>query len=317
MFYLKKFNGHDEYNTFINNAEYNGPYISYCKPFQHVHYNKEYPLPKLFDILYEDINGNLSYTSEILPVSEGKTPIALCITPSNFFGAGEKARWMSLKYMNYNTPEVGSLTAQNMFWGNYNNDISTISNIDYTYKNGYIWGFITAEYNTGNTAYKIPYVIAYDNTWDLATLGNINANAVTDIDGKNKTEKILATATEQIDWRTDTAITNDSNANYAPAACCCARYHTLGTQAGDWYLGACGEQTMILTYKTKINEKLAAIAEIYPNDCISALKSDRQHWTSTEYDSEGAYHISPSTGNLGDHPKNNNGYALAMLQYQK
>jgi hypothetical protein len=52
---------------------------------------------------------------------------------------------------------------------------------------------------------------------------------MTDIDGKNKTEKILATATGQVDWLTDTTIENNSAANYTPAACCCARYHTLGT----------------------------------------------------------------------------------------
>ena len=69
--------------------------------------------PKLFDILYSDTRGNLLYTSEILPVSEGKIPIALCIAPEGFFGTGEKARWMSLKYMNYNTPDTGALTVQN------------------------------------------------------------------------------------------------------------------------------------------------------------------------------------------------------------
>jgi len=60
-------------------------------------------------------------------------------------------------------------------------------------------------------------------------LGTINQYAMTDIDGKNKTEKILATATGQVDWLTDTTIENSSAANYTPAACCCARYHTLGT----------------------------------------------------------------------------------------
>jgi hypothetical protein len=44
----------------------------------------------------------------VLPVSDEKTPIALCITPPEFFGNKEKARWMSLKYMSYATPDTGS-----------------------------------------------------------------------------------------------------------------------------------------------------------------------------------------------------------------
>jgi hypothetical protein len=60
----------------------------------------------------------LSFKSEVLPISAGKTPIALCIAPPNFFGTGEPARWMSLKYMNCNTPENGSLTKTNIGWGN-------------------------------------------------------------------------------------------------------------------------------------------------------------------------------------------------------
>ena len=84
-----------------------------------MHYNPEIIISaSLLDILYSDVNGNLSYTSEILPISEGKTPIALCIAGTNFFGVNEPARWMSLKYMNCDTPENGSLTKTNIGWGN-------------------------------------------------------------------------------------------------------------------------------------------------------------------------------------------------------
>jgi hypothetical protein len=76
-------------------------------------------LPPLFlDILYSDANGNLSYTSEVLFTSENKTPIALCIAPPNFFGTGEPARWMSLKYMSLSTPDTGSVTESGFILGN-------------------------------------------------------------------------------------------------------------------------------------------------------------------------------------------------------
>lgn len=37
------------------------------------------------------------------------------------------------------------------------------------------------------------------------------------------------------------AIENEASVGYFPAACCCWRYHTLGTNQGDWYLPALGE----------------------------------------------------------------------------
>lgn len=37
------------------------------------------------------------------------------------------------------------------------------------------------------------------------------------------------------------AIINSNDVGYYPAACCCWRYHTLGTNQGDWYLPALGE----------------------------------------------------------------------------
>ena len=90
-----------------------------------MHYNPEIIISaSLLDILYSDVNGNLGYTSEILPISEGKTPIALCIAGTNFFGANEPARWMSLKYMNYDTPDTGSVTESGFILGN----ISTLKN---------------------------------------------------------------------------------------------------------------------------------------------------------------------------------------------
>ena len=209
-----------------------------------------------------------------MPVSEGKTPIALCIAPAGFFGDNEPARWMSLKYMNYTTPETGSLNAQQISWGNNYNDISTINNIQTIYNGGEGWGYMNVDYyDNSSQSYKLrlPSVLSDNNTWNISMLGTVNIYAMTDIDGKNKTDKILSTATAQSNWRTASTITNNSGANYAPAACCCARYHTLGTQAGDWYLGACGEMCMILAKRTVITTKLAAIKTVYPNDCISSL----------------------------------------------
>lgn len=270
---------------------------------------------KMLDILYADANGNLSVNSSVLPASEGKTPIGLCIAGTGFFGSNEPARWMSLKYMNCSNPETGSTTNQTMYWGNYGTDISTIDNITTTYNGGTTYGYMNVDYyDNSSQTNKIPNPITANNEWNLSKLGAVNAYAVTDIDGKNKTDKILATATSQSNWRTASSISNNSGKGYAPAACCCARYHTLGTQAGDWYLGACGEMCMILAKKTDINAKLAAINAIYPNDCVSSLVNSH-HWSSTEYSYFNAYYVFTSYGYVRSNDKDDSYYVLAMFTF--
>lgn len=326
MKYLKNLPNHNVYESFINSDEFTeiqaekNNVISFCKQEKHVHYNPYIPPPppKALDILYSDNNGNLSYTSEILPIYEGKTPIALCIAGTNFFGDNEPARWMSLKYMNYTTPEIGSLSAQNMYWGNGDTNVTTINDIIKTYFNGIDNGYILVDYSDNTSQTNIlPDVLTADNKWNISNLGTINQYAMTDIDGKNKTEKILATATGQVDWLTDTTIENSSAANYTPAACCCARYHTLGTQAGDWYLGACGELCQILINKTNINTKLAAISAIYSVDSINSLLNNYL-WTSTESGGNIVYRINTTNAYLTCYDyfgKKNNSYVIALLQY--
>jgi len=317
MKYLKEFNNHDAYAAFIVGANFITPNVLLCNNEKHVHYNPyipPVPVPELLDILYSDTNGNLSFTSEVLPVSEGKTPIGLCIAPTGFFGENEKARWMSLKYMNTTTPETGTLSTTSMiYWGNYGTDINTIDNIQITHIGGTNYSYLTAEWITGTTD-KIPSLFDENNNWNISVLGTVNQYAVTDIDGKNKTDKILATATAQATWQTDTSIIDNSGANYAPAACCCARYHTLGTHAGDWYIGAVGEMSIIVVKRNEINEKLAAINTIYSNDCITNINYG-DYLTSTEYNNNSLYLVNTSMGDICSDRKNSRIRSLAILQY--
>ena len=200
MKYLRNLPNHNAYEAFINGQNYaeiqleKNDIISYCKIEQHIHYNpyipSSTPPPTFLDILYSDANGNLSFTSEVLPISEGKTPIALCIAGTNFFGYNEPARWMSLKYMNYTTPETGSSSTQNMYWGNGDTNVTTINDISKTYFNGVDNGYILVDYSDNTSQTNIlPDVLTADNKWNISNLGTINQYAMTDIDGKNKTEK--------------------------------------------------------------------------------------------------------------------------------
>jgi hypothetical protein len=49
----------------------------------------------------------LSFTSDILPVSEEKTPIAICVAGTNFFGDNEPARWMAFTMISREEPFTG------------------------------------------------------------------------------------------------------------------------------------------------------------------------------------------------------------------
>lgn len=70
-------------------------------------------------------------------------------------------------------------------------------------------------------------------------------------------------ATAQLNWKTDDVINNSSDGYYAPAACCCWRYHTIGTQQGDWYVPAVGEWGYAAVRCQIINDTINNIVNSY------------------------------------------------------
>lgn len=319
---LRKFNSIQDCNISGNSGVF--PYVYFISngPIETDSiFINNYPFPssKLFDILYSDAYGNLSYTSEILPASQGKTPIALCIAPEGFFGTGEKARWISLKYMNYTTPDTGALTVQQMAFSGNSVNLSYLQNYSTIYMGANsLWGNFTASWITSSDT-KIPSLIDNNGNWNLSELGNVNTYISTDIDGKNTTSLILQHADGQENWRTDQSIINSTNNGIFPAVCCCARYHTLGTQGGDWYLGAAGENAIMIHYTPEINDKLQQISAIYPNDCITQIQRGTEvYWTSTHassYFSDIFFNNYGQNAGIGyDSPSNYYG-VIAMLQY--
>ena len=319
MKYIKRFQEHSLYEAYIVGdvfPETEGkPVVSYCKLQNEVHFNRYVPTYNLLDILYANVAGEKKVDSTVLDPSLGYTPIGICVAKTGFFGENEPARFMSLKYMNYSTPETGSLTSQGMYWGNYGTDLNMIPNIQVTHNGGTYNGYFDVDYyDSSSQTNKIPSVFDANNEWNTSILGEVNQYSTTDIQGREKTDLILASATSQSTWKTDTSITNESGAGYAPAACCCDRYHTVGTNAGDWYLGASGEMCMIIVQKTAINTKLAQIAAVYSTDCMSSLAAN-YYWSSTEYNSNCAYYVSAYFGGIGYYYKDNNYIVVAMLAY--
>ena len=94
----------------------------------------------------------------------------------------------------------------------------------------------------------------------IANTGNVYA----DMDGKGNTEKILAVDNGvSTSWQTASTITNNTSnsTNTQPhtAAQCCWRYHTFGTQQGDWYLPAGGELGYLASRWKAINTSINKI----------------------------------------------------------
>ena len=89
--------------------------------------------PAVADVLYSTADGKLTLDAQTSNVNN--TPIAICVIPEvienfkngdNSEGAVKTARFVSLKYMNYNTPTTGNKGGQNIFFGNYGTTIGNV-----------------------------------------------------------------------------------------------------------------------------------------------------------------------------------------------
>ena len=101
--------------------------------------------PAVADVLYSTADGKLTLDAQTDNVDN--TPIAICVIPEvmeNFkngddsTGAVKTARFVSLNYMNYNTPTTGSDNYQGMYFGNYGTTIGNVKGG--TDKTSYIGG---------------------------------------------------------------------------------------------------------------------------------------------------------------------------------
>ena len=89
--------------------------------------------PNVADVVYSISDGKLTLDAQTNNVDN--TPIAICVIPEvieNFkngddsTGAVKTARFVSLNYMNYNTPTTGNKDVQSMYFGNYRVTIGNV-----------------------------------------------------------------------------------------------------------------------------------------------------------------------------------------------
>ena len=93
--------------------------------------------PAVADILYSTADGKLTLDAQTNSVYN--TPIAICVIPEvteNFkngddsAGSVKTARFVSLNYMNYDSPSTGTKDPQLMYFGNYKTTIGNVKGGD-------------------------------------------------------------------------------------------------------------------------------------------------------------------------------------------
>lgn len=293
--------------------------------------------------LYDKANDKLiivandDFSAEKYPL-DSYSSVGVVVIPKshNVYGDGS-CGVMSLKEMNYNSPDDGSISRQNMYWGGYGDDIS-LPNL-----NQIPTGNTSNGIPTGQTSYAylpsdkfsgtqcahdtdayyyfpiyIPSPYLTDGSrnpgyYQTTSPSSLN-NALADFDGIGNSQVLWDLATSQSSWKTASSITNNSGSGYYPAACCCWRYHTEGTNQGDWYLPACGELSYIMPPFNKINDAIGKMRTAYGSSVGVELGTGDDYWSSSEYSSDNARSVNTNYGYMYGLGKNFGIYVRAFLR---
>ena len=224
------------------------------------------------------------------------TPIGVVVIPRKYATDG-KLRIMSLVEMSYLTPETGCKPTStgefgsSIYWGGNKIDIKSLINYQsVATKGGYNMGQAYYYWEDGHTNSSatdnntMPPLFNQDGSLnpDLDTttkiLNNVPQLLSEGMVGNHNTEEIMKLQT--VDWSGET-LTNNSNAGNYPAACACQRFHTDGTNAGDWYLPSMYELLFVASKTDTIQTTLETLGD----NANKMILNQVPYWTSTEYSS--------------------------------
>ena len=256
--------------------------------------------------------------------------IGICVIPPNFL-PDRKARIMSLREMNTGYIEESSLEGNPMYWGQNEVDTAVPNSEFFTFvsknaidsyneKTAYNKLVLTTlplpsnkEYNGSGIKPKFENKVDKGTNWFYSSdnyclpspymvvngrevlCPQYNSGAMSDFNGKGNTE-ILANLHTAEDWKNGdlSEITNDTGSTFAPAAVCCMKYYTDGTEIGNWYLPSIGELGFVAARFKEIQGSLLKLQE---EECGVPLKDSGleignntnvypYYMTSSEYDRE-------------------------------
>ena len=329
---LKLFETETLYNEVKPDFVY--PTVSYVKDVNRVFYMTK---PTVLDlpikaVFYDSSTGTFVklYPDQITEVNPNYTPIGVEVVPAehNVYGTGQ-AGIMSLAEMNLDTPDTGSSSRQNIMWGGSGIDTSLpnydkVNLVDGT-TSGY--GCLPSDQFTGATSLdgvskynitsnNIPSPFNADGSRNEAyyTTTYSTANAFSDFDGVGNTTVLTELATSQSDWRTATTITDSYSAGYYPPACCCWRFHTPGTDQGQWYLPACGEMGYVINRISAINTTINKVLSVYSSVVAVVMHTSGYYWSSSEKDADNTRYLGTNIGYVGGYNRNYSNHVRAFIR---
>ena len=271
------------------------------------------------------------YPNQITEVVSTYTPIGVEVIPAehDVYGTGQ-AGIMSLAEMSYNTPDTGSSSHLSMYWGGRIVDTSLpnldkVNLVDGT-TNSY--GYLPSDQFThatsldgvskydGNVSDNAPSPFNADGSRNEAyyTTAYSTANALSDFDGVGNTAVLTELATKQSNWKTATTITNGRDAGYYPVACCAWRFHTAGTDQGQWYVPACGEFGYVVNRISAINTTINKVLSVYSSVVAVAVDISNDYWSSSECNANYARDFYTNNGIVASYSKFNSAYVRAFLR---
>jgi len=261
------------------------------------------------------------------------TPIGVVAVPYNY-SPDYTTRIMSLVNMSCTTPEVGTTATSdgdvsdnlNLSWG------SNVDILKHYTVNNYVNGN-TGELQGEFDSVRLPSDTAFNDTGTIDPSGDYYSlnydsstgtdedmpfgpnpilpdgskniiyyadnKATNDFDGRGNTDKIL-TAVSGTDWKTASSIENTATPGNYPAVMTCYRFHTTGTNVGDWYLPAVGELAFITVRYGAINAGLNAVKSVWGSSSAIEMGRDTAYgdcyWSSSGFSGLAAWEVNTSLG---------------------
>ena len=332
--HLKSFADVDSYKQHIFSSNAVFPNVSYVGETDKVYYNPHRDI-QAGEIIY--LNGGKLYATKLSNWNSSLgTAQGVVVVPASHT-TDDTVRIISLVPMSCNTPDVGGSAEEEICWGNYDVDLTGLTNYDLVpttsnndsttigtnswsrlpsnSTNGAFTGATcvtdteTKYYNPSEPMCPSPYL--RDNTQNPAYIGNTNGKiATSDFDGHRNTDIICASATGQSDWQTASVIKNNTFPGYYPSACCCRRYGTSGLPSGNWYLPSCGELGYIMPRFKQIQDSLQGIID--SGQVAVLLFTSEGYWSSTEYSSSNVFHVDTDTGLVDNNVKDTTYFVRAF-----
>ena len=264
------------------------------------------------------------YPGQITEVVPTYTPIGVEVIPAehDVYGTGQ-AGVMSLAEMDSSTPDVGSSTRKTLYWGGFRGDTSLPNYDEVNLVGGTTGtqGYLPSDQFTGTTSLDgvSKYYVTSDNAPSpynadgsrnetYYTTAYSTANALSDFDGVGNTTVLTELATAQSDWKTASTILNNSGVGYFPAACCAWRFHTVGTDQGQWYLPTCGELGYVINRISAINATINKVLSVYSTVVGIEVSTGNNYWSSQEYNDSRARYLGMNYGVVGNYSRSTGRY---------